>query len=242
MSLKGSAFLALWNDIEPAREAEYNLWHTREHVPERVTVPGFLSGRRYAAPHTDMYRYFTLYELESFAVLESPAYKSLVDNPTPWSRSMRPDFRNFVRYPCRTLASVGRGMGGAVTTLRFSRPTDAAHLSAEEALSVCHSLVETMPDLTNAHMGEADLSASFTIGQPTPPNSHHLRYDLRYVLIVEAIDTAALRTAMSTLREVPVRLRSTGLLEIDTYGLIYAVTRPDLDRPPTPLPPNHVAR
>lgn len=242
MSLKGSAFLALWNDIEPPREAEYNLWHTREHVPERVTVPGILSGRRYVAAQADMYRYFTLYELESFAVLESAAYKALVDNPTPWSRSMRPDFRNFVRYPCRTLASVGRGMGGAVTTLRFSRPSDAEDLHPDEALAVCRSLVEAIPDLTNAHLGEADLSAPFPLGQPAPEESYHLRYDLRYVLVVEAFSTTALHKAMVTLREVLLRVRSTGLLEIDTYGLIYAIGQADLGDPPTPLPPTHFAR
>ena len=47
MSLKGTAFLALWNDIAAARDAEYNLWHTREHVPERLSVPGILTGKRY---------------------------------------------------------------------------------------------------------------------------------------------------------------------------------------------------
>ena len=49
MPLKGSAFLALWNDIEPQRRTEYDAWHTFEHVPERVGIPGFIRGRRYVA-------------------------------------------------------------------------------------------------------------------------------------------------------------------------------------------------
>jgi hypothetical protein len=49
MTLKGSAFLALWNDFDPARDAEYNCWHTYEHVPERVGIEGILTGRRYIA-------------------------------------------------------------------------------------------------------------------------------------------------------------------------------------------------
>ena len=32
-------FLALWNDIEPGREAEYDRWHTREHVPFLAAGP-----------------------------------------------------------------------------------------------------------------------------------------------------------------------------------------------------------
>jgi hypothetical protein len=49
MALKGSAFLALWNDFDPARDEEYNCWHTFEHVPERVGIEGVVSGRRYIA-------------------------------------------------------------------------------------------------------------------------------------------------------------------------------------------------
>ena len=49
MGLLGSAVLAIWNDIAPGGDAEFNHWHTREHVPERVGVPGFLRGRRYLA-------------------------------------------------------------------------------------------------------------------------------------------------------------------------------------------------
>ena len=59
MSLMGSACLAIWNDVEPAREAEYELWHTREHVPERCGVPGILAGRRYVAAESAHHRYFT---------------------------------------------------------------------------------------------------------------------------------------------------------------------------------------
>lgn len=41
MTLKGCAFLALWNDFDPGRDAEYNCWHTFEHVP-----PGATAARR----------------------------------------------------------------------------------------------------------------------------------------------------------------------------------------------------
>ena len=39
--------LALWNDVEPSFEAEYNDWQAREDVPERCRVPGILWGQRY---------------------------------------------------------------------------------------------------------------------------------------------------------------------------------------------------
>ena len=46
MSLPGNAFLAMWHDIEPDAWTEYMEWHTREHMPERLSIPGFLVGKR----------------------------------------------------------------------------------------------------------------------------------------------------------------------------------------------------
>jgi hypothetical protein len=213
MSLKGSAFLALWNDIEAAREAEYNLWHTREHVPERVGVPGILSGRRYVARDAERHRYFTLYELEADSVLSSAAYKKVVDNPTPWSRSMRPSFRNFLRYPCKTLISLGQGMGGALAALRCSTaPPRAA--------------IERLFDLetvTALHLGAADLS------QPFPLQAGPVEQGPRHVLMVEANDRAALAASLPTIRA------AIGTADAQVYDLAYAITRDDLAGVPAPV-------
>jgi hypothetical protein len=115
-------FLALWNGIDPERDAEYNEWHAREHVPERLRVPGMLFARRYGARDDAAYPYFTLYDLASLDVLATPAYEALLSNPTPWSRSMRPSFRQLLRLPCQGMAAAGSGWGGALTTVVFPAP------------------------------------------------------------------------------------------------------------------------
>jgi hypothetical protein len=95
------AVLALWNDVTPDVEAEYNAWHAGEHVPERLTVPGMLWGRRYrrscnsAAP-----RYLTIYGMRDAQVLESDAYRLLLSRPTPMSAHMRPHLCNLSRWVC----------------------------------------------------------------------------------------------------------------------------------------------
>ena len=114
MSSRGAAFLALWNGFDPALLDEYECWHTFEHVPERLSVPGFLSARRYAADQGESRRFFTLYEIETLEVLETLAYQRLVDQPTSWSAEMRRSFRDFRRYPCRRVAMAGYGLSGAV--------------------------------------------------------------------------------------------------------------------------------
>ena len=49
MSLSGSGVIAIWNDITDEGRANFYEWHDREHIPERVAIPGFLRGRRYIA-------------------------------------------------------------------------------------------------------------------------------------------------------------------------------------------------
>jgi len=45
-------------------------WHIKEHIPERVGIPGFRRGRRYVAltPETHP-EFFTLYETDTMQVL-----------------------------------------------------------------------------------------------------------------------------------------------------------------------------
>ena len=41
MSTLGCAVLVKWGRIVEAKEIEYNEWHSKEYMPERVSLPGF---------------------------------------------------------------------------------------------------------------------------------------------------------------------------------------------------------
>jgi hypothetical protein len=120
VALRGRAFLALWHDIADAGEAEYNIWHTRQHMPERLGVPGFLVGRRAIDWNLKHQRWFTLYETKTLETLSSEEYRVRLNNPTHWSKRTQPNFLNFAHCACITSASVGRGTGGALATIRLS--------------------------------------------------------------------------------------------------------------------------
>lgn len=122
MTFRGTAFLALWNGFDHRLLEEYECWHTFEHVPERLGVPGFLSARRYASGESAQRYFFTLYEIDSLDVLDSAAYQELVDLPTSWSTEMRRSFQGFRRFPCRRVASAGYGSSGALATFTLSVP------------------------------------------------------------------------------------------------------------------------
>lgn len=114
------AFLALWNGVLPERRAEYEAWHSVEHMPERIGAPGFLGAQRYRAEAGD--DYFTLYELMGLAALETPAYAALMQQPTAWSLRMRPALTGFRRLPCRSRFARRLGRGGALLSLRLEVP------------------------------------------------------------------------------------------------------------------------
>jgi hypothetical protein len=62
--------IALTN-AAPGRDAEYNEWFDRRHIPEVLAVPGFKSVERFEAAHAQRvpdalpYRYAAVYTLES---------------------------------------------------------------------------------------------------------------------------------------------------------------------------------
>jgi hypothetical protein len=154
VTLRGEAFLAMWHDITPAGEAEFNAWHTREHMPERVAVPGFEVGRRYVDWQLETYRYFTLYEGRTLDVFNSKPYLARLNAPTPWSIKVQPSFLNFIRCACRTIHTEGQGVGGALLTARLDFAADGAGFT-----TAAPELVETVSGLdgvTAVHVGLAE--------------------------------------------------------------------------------------
>jgi hypothetical protein len=137
----GKAAVAMWWDIAPEMQAEWEDWHTHEHMPERLSIPGFLRGSRWISGNS----YFVLYELDSPATLTGEAYRERLNNPTPWSRKMMPHHRNMVRSLCDVRASFGAGMPGFLATIRGPVPADAlSALPARKGLCSAH-LLESRP-------------------------------------------------------------------------------------------------
>ena len=112
----GKAAIAMWWDVAPDMRAEWEDWHTREHMPERLAIPGFLRGSRWVSVNS----YFVLYELDRPETLTGPAYMERLNNPTPWSRKMMPHHRNMVRSLCMVREGYGDGIGGFLATVRAS--------------------------------------------------------------------------------------------------------------------------
>ena len=111
MSLLGKATVAMWWSIRPEKRSEFSDWHSHEHFPERMSIPGFRRGSRWTST-LDGEGFFVLYELETYETLTSKGYLDRLNAPTPWSTKMMPHHLNMVRSQCRVGASFGGGLAG----------------------------------------------------------------------------------------------------------------------------------
>ena len=102
-----AGLMAFWADIDSGYEPRFLEWHNCEHMPERVSVPGFREGRRYR-DLGGLPRYLMMYFTESAGVLGSDAYTERLNHPTPWTRESLGHFRNPSRNVYSVLAEHGR--------------------------------------------------------------------------------------------------------------------------------------
>ena len=118
-ALMGRAAVLIWNDVAPEGRERFYAWHDREHVPERLSLPGFLRGRRYARPgHSP--EWLTMYEAVAVSALVSPVYLARLNAPTPATTRTLAFFRNTSRAVCRLVHSMGSSSGGHLLALRMS--------------------------------------------------------------------------------------------------------------------------
>src|SRR5215510_16619808 len=141
MALLGKGLLAIWNGITDSAEAEFVRWHIREHIPERVGLPGFLRGRRYVA-HRGHPKYFNFYETETPQTLESAAYRARLNAPTPWTQAVVKEFRDTSRTICEVVVSLGRGEGAWIQAIQFGAVRDGGAFSRIVASTLTKDIFE----------------------------------------------------------------------------------------------------
>ena len=226
MPLLGLAAMLLSFDVDVEAIEEHDRWHTHEHLPERLSIPGFHRGTRWIATEGGP-RYMVLYEVESLATLASEAYLARLNKPTPWTTRMMPHYRGMIRGLCAVVGSFGFGQGGAAALVRFaSEESGAAQLDRwllEEALPA----VPRMPGLGSAHLLRGAQTAAMT-------NEQRIRGADRGVasaLIVTGYDSDAVATCARALTGVGgVSDRGAAELSCATYRWSYSLASAELAR------------
>lgn len=214
-----------WN-VRAEQRAEFGDWHSHEHFPERMSIPGFRRGSRWTS-RDDAEGFFVLYELEEYGTLTSKAYLDRLNAPTPWSTKMMPHHLNMVRSQCRVAASFGGGMATALATIRLSpAPGKEAHLSGVLADALADLAVK--PGVTGGHLLVTD-----TPRQASPTAEQKIRGSDRaadWIVLVSGYDIDALRSFAGD-RLSPRFLHRAGAAEPFTTGffqLAFSMTSVDV--------------
>lgn len=163
MPLLGSAAMLLSFDVVADAIADHDHWHTFEHLPERLAIPGFLRGTRWIATG-DGPRYFVLYEVESLATLASPAYLERLERPSAWTSRTMPHYRGMRRAFCTVRASHGFGAGHACALVRFA-PQAEAKDGLGRWLDDLLPTLPSRPGLGSVHWLEAAATPAMTAEQ-----------------------------------------------------------------------------
>ncbi|KGE65056.1 hypothetical protein K814_0126025 [Pseudomonas fluorescens LMG 5329] len=150
MSLFGNAALAMWWNMAPDMREDFEHWHSHEHFPERLGIPGFHRSSRWSCVNGGE-GIFVMYELESFGVLSSPSYLERLNAPTPWSIKLMPHHRNMVRSQSHVLESRGGGVARNALTIRFS-PKREREAELRQSLKALIEELSVRPGITGAHL------------------------------------------------------------------------------------------
>ena len=148
-------------DVADEAIVEHDDWHTHEHLPERLGIPGFLRGTRWVA-HRGGPRYLVLYEVEALATLTSDAYLARLNQPSPWTARMMPHYRGMIRGLCSVTGSFGYGIGGMAALVRFKARAEMESSLRAWLVDECLPSLPVLRGIGSAHLLEGTVTPSMT--------------------------------------------------------------------------------
>jgi hypothetical protein len=230
MPLLGAAAMLLSFDVAADAIDEHDRWHTHEHLPERLSIPGFLRGTRWVAVRGQP-RYFVLYEVAQLATLTSDTYRARLDNPTPWTRKMMPHYRGMSRGLCTVSASVGLGIGGVCTLVRFKPAREAPAPLRQWLMQDALPQLAASSGLGSAHLLEGAATPAMT-------NEQRIRGQdaaVNWALVITGYDSGALERSVGNSVGAS-QLTARGATEVQqaTYRVDYSLTRDEVAASPAP--------
>jgi hypothetical protein len=222
MPLAGTGMLLTSMDIDPSDEAEFNRWYDREHLEERVAIPGFLEARRYIA-HAARPKYLSLYSTATFEVLDSPAYRAALASQTDWSKANIARFENMIRGVARITISRGVGRGAVLGIIRL-RPDSKETLRAalKEMLDP-----KALDGIISMHLMENDpvLSKPLT---DNPSASDPGAGD--WFVLIDGTDVNAISAAITARFKNAAALGSAETVSTGIYHLMWDLAKSDLPK------------
>jgi hypothetical protein len=224
--LPRAAMLLSFDVVSEAR-LEHDDWHSHEHLPERLAIPGFRRGSRWTALAGGP-AYFVLYEVGELGVLSSPSYMDRLNHPSPWTTKMMPSYRGMRRGLCEIVARAGHGLGGFGLLLRFD-------VGAPGQAMLCDWLTREMLPALPAQTGLASSLLLRSGLQAAPTVEQSIRGQdaaVDWALLVTGFARAPVDAlASGVLLPSELERRGAGGVTSATYQLVHCLSDRDLASP-----------
>ena len=225
MPLHGKGMLITLTEVSARDERDFNEWYNREHIDERVNLPGFHRARRYVAVRAAP-KYLATYECDSVADLATPDYLKLLANQTPWSQAVMARFTHFDRLTLRMQVDQTHGIGGALACVRFVPDPRRRKALVEWLSTTALPGIVQRPGMLGAAAGENDLEVAHAPLQDKSMD-HPRAEEAEWVVLLEGADASAVgAAARSTFTAA--KLRPFGVetaAVIGTYRLLFGNQR-----------------
>jgi hypothetical protein len=186
MALFGKGMLLVLNEVRRKDEPDFTEWYNREHIDERIALPGFKRARRYVAVKGSP-KFLATYECSKVGDLATPAYLALLANQSPWSQRVMNRFTRFKRMTLRIQLDFTHGLGGALTVIRFEPRTRSRLI---DWLRETLPRAVAMPGMVGAWAAENDLEAA-----NAPAEKQGFDYprteEAEWVVVLESGDASA---------------------------------------------------
>ena len=230
MGLLGNAVLVNWGGILPDKETNYNEWHSKEHMPERISLPGFLRGyRAVGIDGTEINnKYFMMYEAEKKEIFVSKEYLERLNNPTKWTKEILSSYLSPSRTICSVISTKSIGLGSFILTIRFLDKNIQNQHHVERLKLLTREITE-FQGITGMHVLLGDSSYGQMNTEEKKHRSSQGKNDkiISQALIIEGLNLNSLKIVLNYLDD-KILLNENKSIISNFYSCRHVLTKSDL--------------
>ena len=213
-----AAQLYVWSDIDPDHEADFNLWYDREHMEERVRIPGFSGARRYRAVSGSARRYLALYRADSLACFTTDEYRKAFTQQTNWSTLNFSRLSNTRRRVMSEEQETGFGAGGEVAMIVLNKPVGETTVDADQIAQLLSDIAQI-----DGVMHSQYLVPDETLSTPLPSENTQGRV-LAPAIVIDTTTEPAAEAALHQMRDT----LGEAVEDAQTFSLLWSLDQREL--------------